>query len=104
VQLYFALATNRTLHPSAKARIRAAHPSMLNADGDLIIAVDRHRSRKMNVDDARSRLADIVRRHLHPPKPRRATKPTKGSKKRRLDGKTRRGAIKRNRGRVRHDD
>lgn len=104
VQLRFAMSTNTTIHPAAKARIREAHPSLLDANGDVLIAADRHRSRKQNVDDARRRLVDIVRRNLFPPKPRRATKPSKGAKKRRLDGKTRRGAIKRNRGRVRRDD
>jgi len=103
VRLRFALAACAALHPAVKARIRAAVPGMLTSDGELLIVSDRNRSRQRNLDDARQRLADLVRAHLKPPKRRRPTKPTKGSKRRRLEGKKRRGEIKSKRGRVRED-
>ncbi|MCB9681666.1 MAG: aminoacyl-tRNA hydrolase [Alphaproteobacteria bacterium] len=104
VRLRFALDANTTLHPTVKARIKAAHPSLVTQDGELLIQADRHRSQTMNLDDACSRLVDIVRNHLVPPKPRRPTRPTKGSQQRRLAAKTRRGAIKQHRGKVGRDD
>ena len=53
----------------------------------------------MNVEEARERLVDLIRANLHPPKPRRPTKPTRAAKERRVDDKKRRGGVKKGRGR-----
>ena len=64
-----------------------------------------HRSRQRNQDELLDRLRNGLLAALQPPKKRRPTKPTKGSQKRRLQSKKSRGAIKKNRGRVRrHGD
>lgn len=104
VQLRWCFEQSQAIHNAVKERIRKAHPSLVTSDGDLLLAADRHRSRKMNIDAARDRLADIVRAHLVPPKPRRPTKPSRGAKKRRMDSKTRRSGVKKLRGKVRRDD
>ncbi len=69
-------------------------------DGVLTVAASEHRSQLRNRDAARERLAAALRAALAPdPPPRRPTRPTAGSKRRRLDQKSRRGAVKRLRGR-----
>jgi ribosome-associated protein len=104
VLLRFHLDRCAVLTPGAKARLRAACPSRLTDDGDLLVTSDRERDQKQNLEDARRKLADLIRAALVPPKPRTPTKPTLGSKKRRLEEKAHRGDIKQGRGRVGHDD
>ena len=76
----------------------------LSADGVLTIEANRFRTQERNREDARQRLVELVRRAAEPPKPRKPTKPTLASKRRRLEAKTRRGALKAARGRVSADD
>lgn len=102
-QLRFDLAGSQVLLPGVKRRIQERYPSLMTSDGQLLIAADRQRSRQQNVEDARQRLADIVRSCLHPPKPRKATKPSKAAKLRRMDKKSQRGKTKKLRGKVSHD-
>ena len=72
----------------------------LTKDGVLIISAQRHRTRERNRDDAMDRLLTLIREAAAPPPPpRRPTKPTRGSKERRLEDKTRRGGLKLMRGR-----
>jgi ribosome-associated protein len=104
VLLRFHLDRCAVLTPGAKARLRAACPSRLTDDGDLLVTSDRERDQKQNLEDARSKLAALIRAALVPPKPRTPTKPTLGSKKRRLKEKSHRGDIKQGRGRVGQDD
>jgi ribosome-associated protein len=91
------------LIPPVKERIRAARPSDITQDGELIITCDVHRSRGMNVEEARQRLIDLILRCLPPPKKRYATKPTRASQQRRLEGKSKRSGVKAGRGKVRDD-
>jgi len=73
-------------------------------DGTVVVVASEHRSQHRNRVAARERLADLLRTALAPPPPpRRATKPTKGSQRRRLDAKRQRGQTKALRGRVRGD-
>ncbi len=104
VRLRFDLAGCAALSGAVKTRIRSAHPGKITDAGQLLVVCASHRSRQRNIEEARERLTDIVRQALVPPKKRRPTKPTKGSKRRRLDAKKRRGATKAGRQRVRHDD
>jgi ribosome-associated protein len=104
VLLRFKLAACENLRPGVKQRIQEARPSMITQEGELLLRADRRRSQKMNIDDARQRLADLIRTHLHPPKKRRPTKPTRSSKRRRVDNKKRRGSVKQGRGKVSRDD
>ena len=88
--------------PEVKARIRRAHPSKLTSDGELLVVASAHRSQHRNIEDARERLAEIVRAALVAPKKRRPTRPTRASKERRLDAKKQRSAIKKGRGKLRN--
>lgn len=73
-------------------------------DGTVVVVASEHRSQHRNRVAARERLAELLRTALAPPPPpRRATRPTKGSQRRRLEAKKQRGATKALRGRVRGD-
>ncbi len=104
VLLRFHLERCAVLTPGAKSRLRAACPSRLTDDGDLLVTSDRERDQHRNLEDAKEKLAALIRAALVPPTPRRKTKPTLGSKKRRLAEKSRRSDVKQGRGRVGHDD
>ncbi|MCW5777734.1 MAG: aminoacyl-tRNA hydrolase [Phycisphaeraceae bacterium] len=87
------------LPPGARSRLRRlASRHLAREKGELVIAADEYRSQSRNRAACLDRLADLVERSLHAPKPRRATKPTKGSVERRIAAKKRRGETKRGRG------
>ncbi|HEY3545214.1 MAG TPA: alternative ribosome rescue aminoacyl-tRNA hydrolase ArfB [Propionicimonas sp.] len=99
VQLSFDLAATTVL--TDLQRERALRRLAARLDG-TVLTVDSsvERSQFRNRSAARERLADLLREALEPPPPqRRATRPTRGSVDRRLTSKTRRGALKRQRGR-----
>lgn len=104
VLLRYHFAASRAFPFEVKARLWQKLTNKLTDEGDLLVTSDLTRDQHQNLDDARDKLAAILRAALFVPKPRRATKPTKGSKRRRLEGKTRRGAIKQQRGRVSDED
>ncbi|MBM3565406.1 MAG: aminoacyl-tRNA hydrolase [Alphaproteobacteria bacterium] len=104
VQLRFDARHSPSLPPDVRARLEQIAGHMVTKDGVVVITAQRHRTQDMNRRDARQRLVDLIRRAAVRPKKRRATKPTKGSKQRRLEGKKARGAIKRMRGRGGFDD
>jgi ribosome-associated protein len=104
VQLRFALGRNLTLREDVKTRLRALAGQRLTDADEILIVSRESRSQEQNRRAAEDRLLDLVRRALVVPKPRRATKPTRASKERRLDGKSRSQKIKRMRGRVRNHD
>lgn len=104
VRLRFALRWTEALPMDVKLRIRDARPGDVTDEGYLLLVSDRHRSRQMNLDDVRARLVEIIRQHLVPPRPRRATRPSRASKEARVVAKTRRGAVKSTRRKVSHDD
>jgi len=90
--------------PSVKRRLVEAHPSAVTNSGDFILTCDQYRSRHRNIETVRERLAEWVRSSLKPPKKRRPTKPSRASKRRRVDAKKQRGAVKKTRGRVKNYD
>ena len=87
--------------PSLPEPVRAAllREPGITGDGMLVITAQRFREQERNRADARDRLAQIIRRAATPPKPRRATRVPKASKRKRLDNKKHRAEIKRGRGR-----
>lgn len=101
VELRFDLPGSTALSAAVKARLRALAGVRLDAEGWLIVTSQATRSQPGNLDDARSKLAALVRRALVPPKRRRPTRPTAGSKERRLDAKRQLSQKKGERGRVR---
>lgn len=104
VQLRFDLAGNTTLADPVKSRLRALAGRRLTDDGAILIIARNHRTQEQNRREAHERLADLIRRALVPPKPRKATKPTRSSRERRLQSKARQQRTKQMRGRIRTDD
>ncbi len=104
VQLRWNVVASVALGEVPRQRVLAALASRLTTEGDLILACDTHRSQRRNRDEVAQRLAALVRQALVPPKPRRATRPTRASKEKRLDEKKQRAAVKRTRGRARGDE
>jgi ribosome-associated protein len=83
-----------------KSRLLGLQDNRLTRDGVVVIKSQQHRSQDMNREEALQRLHAIVEGAAHIPKARKATRPTRASKKRRLEGKIRRGRIKQLRGKV----
>jgi ribosome-associated protein len=98
VQLRFDAAHSRSLPHPVRERLRALAGRRLTREGVLVITAHRYRSQEQNRRDAIERLVDLVRQAATPRKARRATRPTRSSRERRLESKRRRGDIKRNRG------
>ena len=94
VELRFNLAANTSIPPPAKARLVKLAGRRMTGDGVLILQADRFRTQEMNRSDARKRLIELIAKALIAPKPRIKTKPTRGSKERRLKSKTVRGGVK----------
>jgi ribosome-associated protein len=103
VQLRFDLAGTKALTARVKARLAGLAGSRLTDEGCVLIIARNHRTQEQNRREANERLADLIRRALIEPKIRRATKPTRASKERRLDSKVRKQRTKRMRGRVAYD-
>ena len=89
-----------SLPPFYKERLLTLRDSRVTAEGVVIIKAQQFRTQEENRADALERLAELIRNAGKTEKVRRPTKPTLGSKKRRLEGKTKRGAIKAGRGKV----
>jgi ribosome-associated protein len=89
-----------TLPDAVKARLLASGDQRITPDGVVIIKAQRHRTQERNLADAMLRLHDMVDAAAHVPRVRRPTKPTKGSQKRRVERKVKRGKIKAARGKV----
>ena len=103
VELRFEAERSPNLTPAIKTRLRRIAGRRWTRDGALVIQCDETRSQARNRTIARERLSDLIRQAQTKPKKRIPTKPTKGSVRRRLDAKTRRGEIKALRGQVTRD-
>ncbi len=97
VELRFDIAHSPSLPEPVRVRLLTKRDRRITADGVMVISAQRFRTQDRNRQDARERLAAFVDSGLRAPKPRVATKPTRGSKERRLGAKRERGTIKRNR-------
>jgi len=89
-----------SLPAPVKARLLALRDSRITREGVLVIKAQTSRSQEMNRGEAMQRLQELVNSVAVPPRVRRATKPTFGSKQRRLEGKSQRAQIKAARGKV----
>jgi ribosome-associated protein len=89
-----------SLPDEIKQRLLALNDQRITADGVLVIKAQTTRSQEQNRLDAIARLQALVDSAAVPPKPRKATKPTKASQRRRLESKATRGDVKKLRGRV----
>ena len=98
VQLRFDVRRSRALPNAVAVRLMRLAGRRLTDDGVLILIAQQFRTQERNRADARERLAALVAEAAVPPTPRRPTRPTLASKKRRLEEKTKRSSTKRLRG------
>ncbi len=84
-----------------KERLLALNNHLITADGVVIIKAQEYRSQELNREAALARLVTLIQQAMVVEKTRRATKPTKGAKLRRLEGKVRKGVTKALRGKIR---
>jgi ribosome-associated protein len=89
------------LSPSVFQRLKTLAGSRWNLDGSILVTARAHRTREANREEARERVASLIRKALVRPERRVKTKPTKASKERRLTAKSTRSDVKAGRGRVR---
>lgn len=87
VELRFDLRHSVVLPAAVRARLTSLARGRLDADGRVLVVCDETRSQSQNLERARARLAELVRAALVRPKPRRPTRPSRGSNERRLNAK-----------------
>ncbi len=104
VQMRFDVARSPNLPEPVRERLKRLAGRRLTGDGVLVIDARRYRTRERNRRDALDRLVALVRKAAIAPTPRKATRPTATSRRRRLEGKQQRGALKRSRRSVRDVD
>ena len=97
VELRFDVANSPSLPEPVRARLLAKRDRRMTDDGVLVLNAQRFRTQERNRQDARDRLAHFIEGGLHAPKPRIATKPSRGAKERRLGEKRGRATIKQGR-------
>jgi ribosome-associated protein len=99
IHLRFDVRASR-LPDAVKARLLASGDRRVTPDGVVVIKAQRHRTQERNLADAMERLRSLVDEAAHVPRVRKATRPTKGSQRRRVDAKVKRGQLKAARGKV----
>ena len=97
VELRFDAANSPSLPDAVRARLLAKRDRRITGEGVIVLSAQRFRTQERNREDARTRLTELIRTALVAPKPRVATKPTRGSKERRLTSKRERANVKRTR-------
>jgi len=100
VQLRFDAARSAALSAAVRHRLKTLAGRRMTLDGVVVISAHRYRTRERNRADALARLVALIREAAQPPRPRRATRPTLASKKRRLEGKQKRSTVKKGRAKV----
>ena len=103
IHLRFDIANSPSLPPAVRRKLLDSGDQRITADGILIIKAQEHRTRERNRQAALQRLVELVRRATLRRKPRIPTRPGKQARKKRVDQKVRRGAIKRLRGKPDYD-
>ncbi len=97
------LLTNRSVPSEIKERLRALYRNRVTTEGDLVIQAQNYRDQERNKLECLDRLREMLRQASFVPKVRRASKPSRGSKERRLQAKKKRSDVKSQRGRVKFD-
>jgi len=100
IHIRFDVQASAALSEENKERLLKINDQRLSKEGVIVIKSQRYRSQDKNRSDALEKLAHMIRIALVEPKPRKATKPTKKSRQKRLDEKTKRGRLKESRGKV----
>ncbi len=104
VELRFDASRSPALDDEVRERLKRIAGSRMTAEGVIVIDARRFRTQAQNREDARERLAEMLRSALTRPKRRRKTRPTAASREQRIQSKRRRSDTKRRRGRVAGDD
>jgi ribosome-associated protein len=104
VQLRFDLAATAVLNDAAKQRLRRLAGRRVTQDGALLIVARNHRTQEANRREAHERLTTLIAAALIEPKRRKATRPTRAARERRLAGKAHGQRTKRLRSKVGWDD
>lgn len=99
IHLRFDVAAS-SLDDAVKSRLLARADRRLTDEGVIVIKAQRHRSQDLNRRDAFARLNELVARAAEPPLARKATRPTRASRERRLEGKSQRAQVKAGRAKV----
>lgn len=94
VQLRFDVRGSPSLPHDVRRRLEQLAGSRLTRDGVLVLHAQGHRSQLRNREEALARLVALVRAAARPPTPRKATRPSKAAKRRRVDDKKKHGALK----------
>lgn len=89
-----------SLPAELKERLRALPDQRITAEGVIVIKAQEYRTQEQNRADAFQRLDELLRQAAFTPRTRKATKPTYGSQKRRLEGKSKKSEVKKMRGKV----
>ncbi len=97
VELRFNVYASPSLPWDVRERLVKLAGKRVNSAGELVITSQRYRTQAQNRDDAREKLAGLIRAATHRPKPRRKTKPSAAAKRRRLETNPRKGETKRSR-------
>ena len=87
--LHWDFAANTSLPAEVKDRLQRHHGKRLTTEGQLVIQGQRFRDQAKNIEDCRAKLRQMILQALYPPRPRKATRPTRGSNRRRLAEKRR---------------
>jgi ribosome-associated protein len=104
VQLRYDFEASNALSAPIKQRLRVLAQHHLDAAGRILIVSQLTRNQPQNLDDARSRLAELIARALVVPKRRRATRPSRGAQRARVQNKRAHSLKKQTRSRKNHDD
>jgi len=97
VVLRFNLAGSASAGEARRKRLQERLRARLTGGGELVVHASRYRERARNLEDARERLATLLREGLHVQRARRATRPTRSSQRKRVEAKRRKGSRKRDR-------
>ena len=104
VQMRFDVRHSPSLPEALRSRTERLAGRRLTKDGVIVITAARFRSQERNREDALARLVELLQKAAERPRPRRATRPTRAAKERRLKSKTERGSIKKLRRRPVRED
>ncbi|MBP7809639.1 MAG: aminoacyl-tRNA hydrolase [Bacteroidia bacterium] len=97
VELSFNISNSKVLNEEQKERLLQKLQSRITESGELKVTEEKHRSQLENKLEVIEKCITILNKALHIPKKRKATKPSKASKQKRIEGKKKRGEVKQNR-------
>ena len=103
VSIRWTPADSKSISDSVRQRFIEKYKSKLTSLGEIIIKSDRFRDQPRNASDCLEKLEEMIRSVLYPPKKRVPTRPTKGSKKRRLESKRKDSELKKSRSKHHYD-